>query len=104
MVRVSFERDETVPLEVVDNPLHVLPPTPDLPGDPRHRLRSRRLHDRAKDLPSRTRQTKTFDQSITSADQAAVHLEDLEGELLELVYRKLAPCSIHAYMLGITTS
>jgi len=64
VMRIDPECDETVFVQVVDDPLHVLTIGTEVASKPRNRLRTFGVCDGAEDLPSGARQPKTRRQPI----------------------------------------
>ena len=63
-MRIDLECDETLFVQVVDDPLHVLTIGTEVASKPRNRLRTFGVCDGAEDLPSGARQPKTRRQPI----------------------------------------
>ena len=55
MMRIGFECDKPLSMQVVDDPLHVLTIRAQVAGDPRYRLGTLRRDDRAENLPAGAR-------------------------------------------------
>src|SRR6266853_1905477 len=81
MMRVDLECDETLFVQVVDDPLHILTIGAEVASKPRNRLRTFGVCDGAEDLPSGARQPKTRRQPIADRQKSAAEPEQVEHEI-----------------------
>ena len=80
-MRIGLECDKPFPMQVVDDPLHVLAIGAEVASEPRHGLRAFGGENGAEDLPAGARQAKIGDQPIAGCEHAAVEPEQVEHEI-----------------------
>src|SRR5260370_33225428 len=96
-MRVDVECDETLFVQVVDDPLHILTIGAEVASKPRNRLRTFGVCDGAEDLPSIARQPKTRYQPMAHRQNKSAEPEQTE----HAVGRGLAAwCSLGLFPLS----
>ena len=81
VVRIGLEGYETLLVQVVDNPLHVLTIGTHVAGEPRDRLSVIRSDHCAENLPTRTRQPEPRNQPIASGQDQAVDPKQVKNQV-----------------------
>ena len=83
MVGIRLERHQPALLQIIHNPLHVLPVPSQIPRKPRHRLRPLGCKNGTHDLPARARQPQARNEPVTGDSEQAVHPDQIENSRRE---------------------